>query len=247
MSIHVVTIGSDPEMFLVRNGVPLSSIGIIPGSKKRPHKISDYESVQVDNVAIEFNLKPSRDHEEFIKSLQVCYDWSSKHLAAIDPSISLAMTASLEFPDDQLQSRGAKMFGCDPDFNAWESGIPNQAPARGSNLRSCGGHIHIGYMSTEIVDINRLVRLLDKNVGIYCAEICGDERRRTLYGKAGAYREKPYGVEYRTPSIAWLRSEESIKEVFERIQLSVNDYNVGEDADDSVRYFINEKQTVEHE
>lgn len=244
MSITLLKIGSDPEMFLVDAGAPLSSIGLIPGSKKRPFKISEHESVQVDNVAIEFNVKPSGSPEEFIESMNRCYAWAASHLAKIKPTISLAMVASMEFPEEQLKSRGAKMFGCDPDFNAWKHGFPNQAPERGGNLRSCGGHIHIGFLSDQEVDINRFVRLLDKNVGIYCAEVCGDERRRMLYGKAGAYREKPYGVEYRTPSIAWLRSEESIREVFTRVQVAINEYNIGEDAEYIVQELINQQSLV---
>ena len=35
-----------------------------------------------------------------------------------------------------------------------------------------------------------------------------DTDRRSLYGASGAYRLKPYGVEYRVLSNFWLRSEE---------------------------------------
>ena len=35
-----------------------------------------------------------------------------------------------------------------------------------------------------------------------------DVRRRSMYGKAGCYRPKSYGVEYRTLSYAWLMSKE---------------------------------------
>jgi len=242
--IAVVSVGSDPEMFLFKNGSPISSIGLIPGSKKKPHAISEHESVQVDNVAIEFNLKPSKSPEEFISSLQVCYDWAQKHLNAIDPKIQLMPVASVEFPREELMTRQARIFGCDPDFNAWEGGMPNPRPERVENLRSCGGHIHLGILSIGEFDMKRMVRLMDKHVGTYCAEICGDDRRREIYGKAGAYRPKPYGLEYRTPSISWVKSEKTIKKVFELIELCVEDYNNGFDAEDEVRVIINNKKEV---
>ncbi len=37
-----------------------------------------------------------------------------------------------------------------------------------------------------------------------------DTERRGMYGKAGAFRPKPYGVEYRTLSNAWLSNDERI-------------------------------------
>lgn len=240
--IVLLTIGSDPEMFLFKSGVPVSSIGLIPGSKDQPFKIGEYEYVQVDNVAIEFNVKPSETPEEFIESLNVCYSWAKKHLSAIDPSIEIVPVASTVFDDKELRPRAARMFGCDPDFNAWNEGYPNSRPNGPKNLRSCGGHIHLGISKIGDFDLMRLVRLLDQEVGMYTAEICGDERRRLLYGSAGSFRYKSYGLEYRTPSVSWIKSEESIREVFSRCEKAVDLYNEGADANQSVRDFINNKK-----
>ncbi len=46
-------------------------------------------------------------------------------------------------------------------------------------------------------------------------------RRREMYGKAGAYRPKSYGVEYRTLSNAWLNSAELIRWVYRATQKGV--------------------------
>jgi hypothetical protein len=244
--IHLKAIGSDPEMFLFKNGSPVSAIGLAPGSKKNPFKISDHESVQVDNVAIEFNTKPTLSTKEFKESLNRCYEWMANHLSMVDKEIQVVPIASAMFPDSELKTRASKRFGCDPDFNAW-TGKANTPPSAPGNLRSCGGHIHLGLAVIGELDYMRLIRLMDKNVGTYTTAICGDQRRHDLYGKAGAYRLKPYGVEYRTPSISWVKDDESIEQVFYLTQLSVNEYNEGMDANPSIQEKINKFQFTTHE
>lgn len=239
-------IGSDPEYFLQKNGRPISAVGLIPGTKKNPYRIGEHESVQLDNVALEFNVKPSDSPEEFIESLGVCHQWAYNHLNSIDPEIQLLAQASAEFDESELDTIQAKMFGCEPDLNAWEHGSVNCAPDSSGNLRSCGGHIHIGLEAEgdEPVDTLRFIRLMDKNVGIYTNSVCGDQRRRELYGKAGAFREKSYGVEYRTPSVSWLKTEESIREVFSLVEKTIEEYNAGEDAELYVKYVVEEGEEV---
>ena len=45
-----------------------------------------------------------------------------------------------------------------------------------------------------------------------------DVRRRSMYGKAGCMRVKPYGMEYRTLSNKWLGDDSLIKWVFNQVQ-----------------------------
>lgn len=236
--IVLTAIGSDPEAFLFAEGKPVSAIGLVPGSKEEPYKISEHESVQVDNVAIEFNIKPTLDPQEFINSLNHCADWMVDHLRKVNPLIEVRFVSSVEFDPDQLKSRAARMFGCDPDFCAWDGAV-NRRPSSNTLLRSCGGHIHLGIEDSKDLDVLRLIRLMDQHVGMYTSAICGDKRRMELYGKAGAFREKPYGVEYRTPSNTWLSDPEYVKEVFERTKMAVEAYNEGKDADYTVMALLN--------
>lgn len=243
--IKLNKIGSDPEAFLFAGGNPVSAIGLVPGSKEEPFKISEHESVQVDNVAIEFNIKPSETPEEFMESLGRCYAWSVDHLSKIDPRLQFVFTPSVEFDKQSLKSKAARTFGCDPDFNAWTGGV-NRPPSPGGLLRSCGGHIHLGLDMDFSFDEKRLIRLMDKYVGSYVSYICPDKRRMELYGKAGAFRMKDYGVEYRTPSNTWLKDEGYITEVFKRCHQAVDAYNNGEDAETFVREIIDsaEKEQI---
>jgi hypothetical protein len=52
---------------------------------------------------------------------------------------------------------------------------------------------------------------MDLFVGCPMIEFDKDTGRRELYGKAGAFRKKSYGVEYRTASNAWIESEDRIR------------------------------------
>lgn len=239
MQQKIVSIGSDPELFVFRDNKPISSIGIFPGSKEEPHMISNHESVQVDNVALEFNLKPCKEAIEMFNSMAVCYNWSMEHLAKIDKKMYIQFAASVEFDDEELSHPDAKRFGCEPDFNAWKESVRQFRRPKNKNLRSCGGHLHIGVSEPFLLDINRFVRLLDKHVGTYTSEICGDERRRILYGKAGSYRIKDYGVEYRTPSNKWLSKLEYMEEVFRLTNKALEDYNDYQDASPEIEHIIN--------
>lgn len=243
--IKLLAVGSDPEAFLFVNGKPMSAIGLVPGSKDSPYNISDHESVQVDNVAIEFNIKPTLDPDEFHESLVTCASWMNEHLSKINPLIQVRFTPSAEFDSSELTSRAARTFGCDPDFNAWTGMINPRPKADSPNLRSCGGHIHIGFDVPKGMDDARLIRLMDEHVGLYTAAICGDKRRMSLYGKAGAFRTKSYGVEYRTPSNTWLNDISYIREVFRRINLAIDAYNEGLDADFIVKDLIDRAEVEE--
>jgi hypothetical protein len=51
-----------------------------------------------------------------------------------------------------------------------------------------------------------------------------------MYGAAGAFRPKPYGVEYRVLSNAWLTTEDRMRFVFDQTVAAVNDLIAGKRA-----------------
>lgn len=105
------------------------------------------------------------------------------------------------------------------------------------SLRSAGGHIHIGFANIVVPfdgdiygytpDEQRagLVRMLDKYLGIPSVLLEPDNKRKELYGKAGAYRPKEYGVEYRTISNFYLSSPEAMQWAFESSKAAVMEIN----------------------
>lgn len=210
-------LGCDPELFLQSNtGKLISSIGLIGGSKDFPMPIGEGCAVQEDNVAVEFNTPPCASAADFIKAIQFNLNFLTERAKELD--LNLLIKPSAVFEDDQLESDAAKVFGCDPDYNAWNGGRQNPRPkAANANLRSCGGHIHV---ETDL-DCIEIVKAMDLFVGCPMIEFDTDTDRRSLYGKAGAFRKKPYGVEYRTASNAWIASPERIQWAWDQTQKAI--------------------------
>lgn len=201
------TLGCDPEIFLAdRNGRLKASCGLIGGTKAAPQpliELGDHFAIQEDNVAIEFNIPPSSSRYEFTQNVHRAVKYIGDNVHQHLGLHLVLEESAASFPDDELVAPAAKEFGCDPDFNAW-TGKRNPKPkADDANLRSCGGHVHVGY--DKRVSPAYLIRCMDLFLGVPSVLMDKGELRRKLYGKCGAYRDKSYGVEYRTLSNFWIK------------------------------------------
>ena len=219
-----VMIGSDPELFLKDgNGKIISAIGKIGGTKKRPKPVKDLGrgfAIQEDNVLVEYNTPPVRKTEDWVYCHNTMLDWLQRKVGQLGLSLDIRSSHSMD--EDQMDSPRAWVFGCEPDFDVWKLEMNPKPMAKDKFLRSAGGHIHIGYDNPSPSTSIKIVRALDMYVGAWLAQKDPDVRRRELYGRAGACRFKPYGVEYRTPSNFWLSTEALMKEVYERTMKAVN-------------------------
>lgn len=223
-----ILIGADPELFLKKDDKYISSVGKIGGTKREPLPIDSYgTAIQEDNVAVEYNIPPTNSVNDFI----AFNTFALSHLGirAKKLGLSLSIDASALFTDDELCTPQAMIFGCDPDWNAWLN-EQNQSPEINEQtyyLRSAGGHIHIGYTKpTEEANI-ALVKAMDLFVGAPSIEYDTDTKRRSLYGKPGAFRHKKYGVEYRTLSNFWIASSDLMRWVYSRTLRAVEFLNTG--------------------
>jgi hypothetical protein len=218
----ISTLGCDPEVFLFNaaDNKFISSVGLIGGSKDEPRPIDAHgNAVQEDNVTVEFNTPPCTSAEEFKKHIRFNLDWIREKAASLGHTVSIVPSA--RFTDDQLATDGAQEFGCEPDFCAWTGGKQNPRPrAADGNLRSCGGHVHIALSNGE--DILEVIKAMDLFVGCLMLEFDGDTGRRELYGKAGAFRKKSYGVEYRTASNAWIENDDRIQWVWDQTEKALD-------------------------
>jgi len=79
-----------------------------------------------------------------------------------------------------------------------------------------------------------LVKQLDCYLGLPSVVWDRDAKRRQMYGAAGAFRPKPYGVEYRVLSNAWLLNEKRMRFVFNQTVKAVNDLISGFRPVDSI-------------
>lgn len=206
-----VLIGADPELFCVSNGKVVPSIGLLPGTKEQPHR-TEHGWVQPDNVLAEYNIPPAGSRDEFLRSIRNV----ERDLSAF---VGTVVLSSYRFSDEELRAAGpgAFVFGCDPDYSAWMGGAPNPRPnpRRVGGLRTAGGHIHVGCDVAKERPLE-VVRAMDVLLGLPSVLLDDDTDRRSVYGKAGAFRAKPYGVEYRTLSNFWLKTDESVLWAYDR-------------------------------
>ncbi len=212
-------IGCDPELFLTkRDGTPLSAHGAVLGTKKAPKPVLG-GAIQVDGMALEFNTDPvvlNADFDSFNRNINNVLKELKKAVKETDGfktsrfKIAPVQDFGKEIMDNTPDE--AKELGCDPDFCAY-TGQPNPRPDGEVTFRTASGHIHIGWGADIPVEHPEhmaiccdFIKCMDAHVGLFMTIIESDPRRRELYGKAGAFRPKPYGVEYRTPSNEWLTS-----------------------------------------
>lgn len=221
-----LSIGADPEMFLLQAGKFVSAHGLIPGTKEAPHKVNR-GAVQVDGMAVEFNIDPAKSKEEFLTNINVVRD----QLIHMLPGFELASVPFAEFGADYMktQPEEALELGCDPDFDAYSEGKANQRPNGDVTFRTAGGHVHIGWGEDIPTDdpehmeaCMMLTRELDYYLGLPSLFWDDDDRRRSMYGKAGAFRPKKYGVEYRSLSNAWLKDSKIIEFVYSQTEKCFN-------------------------
>ncbi len=213
MNRHNITIGSDPEIFISNGEEIVSAIDLVPGTKDDPHPIDDKgHMIQTDNIALEYNIPPCNNEDEFVYSIQFVKDYLET--VAIANGYQLSPLASAEINSLFLLHPQAQRFGCEPDFNPYTEDV-NEVPNSNTNLRCVGGHVAVGYPNPTMETSILIVKAFDIFVVLPSLLIDTDERRRELYGKAGAFRFKdPWGVECRALSNFWIHSEELIKWVY---------------------------------
>jgi hypothetical protein len=235
MSLNIL-VGSDPEVFVRKLGKKQfqSAHGLVKGDKKNPFKV-ERGAVQVDGMALEFNIDPAKNEKEFVENITGVM----KLMGEMVPDYELVPVPVANFTKLLLskQPKEALELGCEPDFCAWNDGAANPRPNGEVNFRTGAGHVHIGW--TNDVDINdpghmeaciMVAKQLDYYLGLGSLVYDKETKRRTMYGAPGAFRPKPYGVEYRVLSNAWLGSEELMAWVYRTTITAVNRLFKGEPA-----------------
>jgi hypothetical protein len=209
----MLTIGADPEFFLKKGKRNVSAHGLVKGTKQEPHKLIG-GACQLDGTAVEFNVDPSKNAGQFEKNInkvlkQIRAMVPKEYTFDIRPSVHYSKKYFEKLPDD------VKELGCNPDFNAYKKGKPNKMPKNVGTMRTGAGHIHFGFTKdADVHDINHITdcMLLVRNFDLLVRPIehlwDTDNDRRKMYGKLGCFRPKPYGVEYRSLSNAWVARPE---------------------------------------
>lgn len=207
----MMTFGTDPEFLLVdKNENVKSAIGVVDGTTEHPIQ-KDGCNFYYDNVLAECTVVPGKNKEDTLNNIRNALRLYSE----IVKPYKLKTQASAVFPPSEMMHEHARIAGCNPDTCAYTLDLV-EAPKelfKKENLRSCGGHIHLGEKEVCKTDEGPepifVIYMLDLFVGIPSLFIDKDPTspmRRSLYGQAGRFRKKEYGVEYRSLSNFWLQS-----------------------------------------
>jgi hypothetical protein len=215
-----ILIGADPELFVKDvAGRNISGHDMIPGNKRRPHPVKK-GAVQVDGTALEFNIVPAKTEEEFVENIRTVL---GQLKGMIPAGHTLALEAVAKYEEEYFRNLpdAVKAMGCDPDFDAY-TGVEIAHKGVDRPMRTAAGHIHIGWTKDEdpfTAKHYQSCRTLTKELDIWLGlpSVIFDQEsndRRSMYGKAGSFRPKPYGCEYRVLSNKWLQSDEMTKWAF---------------------------------
>lgn len=220
----LVTIGADPEGFLKAGEEYVSALGIIPGTKTKPFQI-ERGAVQVDGVAVEFNIDPAGSQDEFNRNISVVVTQIDEMISKVDKSLSVHWNPVATFRADIWQKidGNAKVLGCDPDYNT--SGMVNVSPSdtlMNTPIRTAAGHIHIGF--TEVDDPMNASHFSDcvyiaqgfhtGQLESFIPKTKDEFERLKYYGHSGSFRPKRYGIELRAPSNWYVNNEEGRRQIY---------------------------------
>lgn len=214
-----INFGCDPEFFFKRGEDIIGAEKVIAGLHN--------PTIILDGVQVELNPSPNRCRANLAASIALSFRTLKAHLAKMK-GISASFTSTVELDAKELDSLSdkAKVFGCAPSSNAYDSGASLHVDAAKYLRRSAGGHIHLGLDQNLITGHHKeLVSILDVILGNTCVMIDRDPdaaERRKLYGRAGEFRTPKHGLEYRTLSNFWLRSYPLMSFVMGLARLSVN-------------------------
>lgn len=247
MSIASFLVGADPEVFVEQGGVFKSAFGLIKGDKANPTPVKN-GAVQVDGMALEFNINPASSEDEFVHNIGSVLS----QLTAMVPEYRVVATPVAHFGEEYIKQQPveATELGCNPDFNAYTA-EENPRPNGDQPFRTGAGHVHIGWTNgANVRDPNHFtmciyaIKQLDVFLGIPSVVYDGNTQRREMYGKAGAFRPKPYGVEYRVLSNAWLTSPTLQAWVYRATQAAMRALEAGQNlyeeiGDERINAIIN--------
>lgn len=220
--------GADPEIFVkTKDGKNISAHELVPGTKKNPFKVEN-GAVQIDGTALEFNINPASTAKEFVGNIHSVMRQLSSMVKSKDATLDFDISPTVIY-DKELFAKlpeHAVELGCEPDFNAYtglENDRPDSSLLKGlETMRTASGHVHIGwtndadrYAPDHFEDCRMLTNLLDWCLATASKGWDKDSQRSRLYGKPGAFRPKPYGMEYRVLSNRWLSDPKIAEFVFE--------------------------------
>ena len=205
-------IGSDFEIPVYCNKELVLAHTLTSGTKDNPQKLA-HGMVQWDNAMLEFNIKPAKDKGQFIGGIRnVMREYQANWLG--HNTFEYVYSDTVDIQEDMLSYDQVRVLGCSPSWNAWTGKKSVIRKAATSMLKRWAGfHWHI---DTD-KPVGDFVKLLDIFVGLPMIPHEGRSTRRQVYGRAGEFRPKDYGVEWRVPSSSLLSNNTVLGKMYDSV------------------------------
>lgn len=193
-----ISFGSDPEFFYVKDGLVVPSTEVV-----KPNS----SGVITDGFQAEMN--PRSNTCRYLAGKSIASSLAVAAMLGKDAGAEVSFEGAYVIDDKTWRRTPLQLrrFGCNPTLNAYDDKQKRVTGLR-EKFRAGGGHIHLGIPGLSSESKKEFVKLLDVVVGNTCVMFDIDPNqaiRRKNYGRAGEYREKSYGLEYRVPSNFWLK------------------------------------------
>lgn len=224
-------VGADPEVFLRDELGFVSAHGFFPGTKSEPYKV-EKGAVQVDGLALEFNIDPASTPEEFDDNIRIVLAQMEEMVKEVNPDWQIDITPFARFDTvffEALVPDEAKILGCEPDYDLKGNMKTPNEDLQFRPVRTAAGHAHIGWLPPEefesvpfspahLADC-RFIAQRFTGMRHFFPQTEAEINRVQFYGNRGSHRPKVYGVELRSPSNLWIKSS------VERRRMFMNIYN----------------------
>lgn len=214
-------LGCDPEVFLSDGQNFVSAHGLFPGTKKEPFKV-ERGAVQVDGLALEFNIDPADTAEEFSRNIETVKRQMEEMVNKVNPALRMTFVPFARFDLEyfRLLPLDCKILGCEPDFDIEGKQKVPDPELQDRPFRTAAGHVHIGWTENQEphepkhFEDARFVAEMFVDEPYFLPKTKEEKERVFYYGQPGSFRPKSYGTELRSMSNIWVKSPISHKKVF---------------------------------
>lgn len=212
-----LTFGSDPEIFVSKDGEVVPAFNFLPSAKAAGKNIFDtYNSAKYpywDGFQAEFQSGVFTCRDELTTAV-----WSGMKtiLESAPEGSKINIDSVVEIPREILQTvkQEHANLGCDPSLNVYGPEPINIRDARRLKYRFAGHHFHFGFdeyddnktalqLHNDPKLVVNIIQNLDATLGlagVSLFENIDNPIRRKYYGRAGEFRLPKHGIEYRTLS-----------------------------------------------
>lgn len=225
-----VQFGSDPELFFTKDSEMVPSTAVL---------LQDTPFVTRDGFQVELHPTQSTCRQLAGSNMRACLDEAYRVAKKCGAKLSFDLSYRVNDKVWKNTPRETKQFGCSPTENIYAK-KNHLVSGQREKFRAGGGHIHIGGLEQKEKDnLPTIIKLCDIIAGNTMVLLDRDPNnitRRKNYGRAGEYRPKPYGFEYRVLSNFWLKHYVLWSLASGLVRNAVNQYRAG-NADKIISLF----------